>query len=260
MGDLKFIHKVSKGSRFNQIYVPLDYSNEFEVGDFVEVKLLKKQIKIFYSESMEKLNEFKEKLIKDIFNFLKKYHEIEQVYIFGSFLSKREDYNDIDVLIISENEKLDNEIYEELVEKFNLKFHVITISMDKLEVQIKIDPMFRNIIYTSVSNKEIINLPQRKVDKNHIQFFLMYPEDSIKVNLESSSYYNAIRKVFVIECFLRKKEISSEDMKKEIISKLNPDIYKKIINNEILRKEELDKIKKVISNKLRNIYLLLKNE
>ena len=73
MSELKFIHKVSKGSRFNQIYVPIQYSEDFEAGDFVEVRLLRKPLKIFYSQSIKKLSEFKEKLVKEIFSFLKKY-------------------------------------------------------------------------------------------------------------------------------------------------------------------------------------------
>ena len=40
---MKFEHKVSRGSKFNQIYIPTDKEKEFEPGDLVEVRLLKKE-------------------------------------------------------------------------------------------------------------------------------------------------------------------------------------------------------------------------
>ena len=69
----KFIHKVSKGSRFNQIYVPKGMEIKFGIGDVVEVRLLKKKEHLYYSKNLPKLGEFKEKLIKDIFSFLNQF-------------------------------------------------------------------------------------------------------------------------------------------------------------------------------------------
>ena len=52
MKETRFIHKISKGSRFNQIYVPLE-NKEFEPGDLVEVRLLRKKINIHYPGNLE---------------------------------------------------------------------------------------------------------------------------------------------------------------------------------------------------------------
>ena len=41
-----FRKKVSKGSRFNQIYIPKYLEDEIEVGDEVEVKLIKKHVEL----------------------------------------------------------------------------------------------------------------------------------------------------------------------------------------------------------------------
>ncbi len=68
MEKLKFIHRVSKGTRFNQIYIPLQMHNHFEAGDLVEVTLLEKKDSLYYSKHLNKLNEFKENLIKKIYN------------------------------------------------------------------------------------------------------------------------------------------------------------------------------------------------
>src|SRR3989344_8304572 len=101
---MKFVHKISQGSKFNQIYVPREAEKEFEVGDLVEVKLLKKKIGLYYSQKSIELSKFKGKLINEIFAFLSENKKIKQVFIFGSFLTKKIDYNDIDILVIAEKE------------------------------------------------------------------------------------------------------------------------------------------------------------
>src|SRR3989344_3610911 len=105
---MQFIHKVSKGRRFNQIYIPRGLESIFEAGDLVEVKLIKKKVELFYSRKIE-INEFKNKLIREIISFLSRFKDIKQIFMVGSFLTKKIDYNDIDLLIIS-NKDLDEEI------------------------------------------------------------------------------------------------------------------------------------------------------
>src|SRR3989344_2132170 len=259
MNELKFTHKISKGSRYNQIYVPLQFENDFEVGDLVEVRLLRRQEKLFYSKDIKKLGEFKEKIIKDVFNFLEKYKEIEQIYIFGSFLFKREDYNDIDLLIISDKGEIEKDIYEAFVNRFNLRFHVISISKEKLELQFRIDPIFRNIIYSSISNKNIDDLPDIEIDERHIRYLMMLPNDVLDVDVNTEMLYNALRKIIVIENFLRNKNIASENFSNELIKLINNKLYIKIIKKDILNKQAPKSIKEVIKNKLKIIGRLLKN-
>ena len=102
---MEFEHKVSKGSRFNQIYIPKEMESIFEVGDIVKVKLLKKKTEIYYSKNLLKLEEFKEKLIKEIFSHLSTFPNIRQIFIVGSFLIEKVDYNDIDLIIITDKKQ-----------------------------------------------------------------------------------------------------------------------------------------------------------
>ena len=96
---VSFIRKVSKGSKFNQIYVPKEMENIIDVGDLVQVNLLEKKSNIYY-KNQGKLTKFKEYLIKNIFYNLKKFKEIEIVFLVGSFLDE-DIYNDIDLIIVS---------------------------------------------------------------------------------------------------------------------------------------------------------------
>src|SRR3989344_3288307 len=128
-----FTHQVSKGTRFNQIYIPKNKEGEFEVGDIVQVKLVSKKNKLYYSKNLQKLSPFKEKIIQEIFSEVSKFREVKQVFIFGSFLTKKIDYNDIDIILISDNEKIEEKVYDGLIERLNLKFHVVSFKGEGLE-------------------------------------------------------------------------------------------------------------------------------
>ena len=62
MEEIVFEKKVSKGSKFNQIYIPKEMESIVEVGDLVQIKLLEKH-KALYYKNQKKLPDFKEYLI-----------------------------------------------------------------------------------------------------------------------------------------------------------------------------------------------------
>ena len=252
-----FVHKVSKGSRFNQIYIPYEKENEFEPGDLVEVRLLKKGITIYYSKNLKKLSNFKERLIEDIFKFLSKHNDIKQIFIFGSFLTKKIDYKDIDILILTQekNDKFENKVYNDLIDAFNLNFHIIFFNEEKLKELLEICPLTRSMLYYYVSNK-LFRIPKEiKIDEKHIKFLLMMPENLLEVNLDyGEEYYNALRKLYTIENFLIRKEISPDKIDahlENLIEKRKLDLLKR---NEILDEVILKEAKSIIKNELEKIY------
>lgn len=262
MSSLKFIHRVSKGSRFNQIYVPKRIESDFEVGDMVEVRLLKKKIELYSSPNLPRISKFKEKLIRDIFSFLSGYGEIRQIFIFGSFLTKHIDYNDIDILILIEkdNQKFEKKIYNELIEEFNLKFHVICIEKDKLRELLKISPLIRNIIYFSISNKKIIDIPEIEINENSIRFILMFSEDVLDIEVNSKMLYDALKKTLLIENFIKKIDIAPYQIDKHMINLIGIDLYENMRKNVAITKEKKKFIKNIIKKKIKFINDLLKNE
>ena len=257
--EIKFIHKISKGSRFNQIYVPKEAESEFEAGDLVEVKLLQKKVQLYYSKNLPKISEFKEKLIRDIFIFLSEFKEIEQVFVFGSFLTKEIDYNDIDLLIISDKSKEDK-IYQRLIKIFNLKFHVISVDKEKLEKALENCPLTRSMLYYFVSNKPFAIKKDTRIDKNHIKFLMMFPEDLLRVSLDYGlAYYDSLRKLIVIENFLKKQEIPPNLIDKELEKLIDKRKLEFLKKNRILDKKIQEEIKIIIKEKINLIYRTLKN-
>lgn len=252
--ESKFIHRVSKGSRFNQIYIPKEMEKTFEIGDIVSVELIRKNQQIYLKNA--KLSEFKEKLIREISSFLSDFKEIKQVFLVGSFITQKIDYRDIDLLIITkENKTNETEIYSKLIDKFNLKFHVIAISEEKFTRLSEICPLTRNMLSSYVSNKEF-TLPKSKLDKNHIRFLMMMPEDLLKIKANSRTFYDSIRRLVAIEKFLDNNE-SSEEVSKELKQILG-NSFEYLKNNEEISKETINRLRKIIKEKLNNITALLK--
>ena len=185
MKQILFQKKISKGSRFNQIYVPKQYDDFLQPGDIVEIRLIKKQTKLYYLDKRIKISDFKIKLVEDIFLFLQR-KGIKQIFISGSFLYKIVGYNDLDIIIVSpkDNKKLKNE----LTIKFNQKFHIIHYTAEELDKGYKIDPLLRSMLNYSVSNSEFFLNSKRAVDKQLIRYYLMMPEDLLKLKLSFIHY------------------------------------------------------------------------
>ena len=258
MENIKFRRKVSKGSRYNQIYVPKELENVINVGDEVEVILLKKEL--CYSTKL-KISKFKENLIKQIFSFLTKHREINSMFVVGSFLFETIDYNDIDLILIVSEEtnmpKLKNQIYKDLIEKFNQKFHIIIYTEKELEDLLIYDPITISIFSIHIGNKKLIKR-KKMIDKMHLKFLLMMPKDLLKIRLPSRIFFDNLRRLETIEKFLKNKSLDIISINGKIKNLIGGDLFKRIKMNEEINKKEIDLFRKIIQNKIRNIEKLLK--
>ena len=258
---MKFEHKVSKGSNYNQIYIPREMEQYFEAGDTVEVRLITKFSKLYYNHLKESdLSDFKRKLITSIFNEIKTLEGIEQVFIFGSFLTKMEGYSDIDILILTEKEDIEKELYENLTKEFNLKFHIISASKEKLTELLKICPLTRSMLHYFVSDKCLEIPKETRIDKKHIQYLLMIPEDLLEVSLEEGKlYYDVLRKLVSIENFLKNKDIASDKVDEHLEKLIDKDKLIFIKENGLVKGAIKIEIEEIIRKKLNIIHKYLQN-
>ncbi len=256
----QFTHRISKGTRYNQIYVPKEHEQAFQVGDTVQITLLEKKQNLHYSKNLKKLSPFKERLIKDIFSNLSSFKEIDQVFIFGSFLTKKSDYNDIDIMVISDKAGVDNQAHEELTEELNLKFHIISLSRKELEESLKISPLTRSMLYYFVSNKPFLMPKDKEIEINHIRYLMMFPEDLLEVELDSESFYEALKRMICIKHFLINKEIAPDKIDEIIKENIDDNLLERIKHNKKIRSKSIAKLRTIIKTKLKEINTLLKNE
>ena len=257
MEKIKFIHKVSKGSRFNQIYIPKEMDMHFKAGDLVEVTLLKKRVSLYPSNNLKQLSEFKENLIKNIFSSLETFNEIKQIFIVGSFLTQKTEYNDIDLILISDK-NLEEEVFVYLTDNFQLKFHIMVISEKSFQYLQKSCPLTRSMLYFFVSNKEFLLSEIIETDKKHLKFLLMMPEDLLTLKLKSRVFYDSVRRLITIERFLENKILNPILIEKEIANLLGekPAIY--LRSGEEIDEPTVKKLRDIIKIKLNNIYKKIK--
>ncbi len=257
---MKFKHKISKGSRFNQIYIPKEVEEDFEVGDLVEVKLLKKKTKIYYSKNLPKLSDFKENIVKKIFSTLEQFNEIKQIFVIGSFLTQKINYNDIDIILITNKKELEEVAYDKLTDKINLKFHIISISEDNFSLLQETCPLTNNMIYYYLSNKNFNPPNKRKIDKNHIKFLIMLPEDLLEIKTNSHVFYDSIRRLITIRKFLKNEDLDPIKINKELELTLGTFTFSALKDNEIIDTKIIEKLRDIIKNELNNINKLIQNE
>jgi hypothetical protein len=168
------------------------------------------------------------------------------------------EYNDLDILLVSENEKTDEKVNEKLMDEFSLKFHVISVSRKILERLLRVCPMFRSMLYYCVSNREIMGLPERGIEKNHIKFLLMMPEDLLDIELNSRIFFDNLRRLITIERFLEKKDTDPEIANAELEKRIGKDLTRDIRNNDSIDKITVEILRRIIREKINKIKVLMK--
>ncbi len=261
MQELKFEIKVSKGSRFNQVYVPKELEADIQPGDLVEVKLISKASTLYFN-NVKELSEFKRKLILEVIrtiknNASKKNILISQIFFIGSFLTEKVDYNDIDIVIVTDSKQ---SLEEELADKFNLKFHILTMKEGALEKLLQICPLTISMFSKFISDKEFKEEYLRKIDQEHIQSLLMMPQDLLEIDLNSKVFFDNLRRLTAIERFLENKNLNAEKINQELKELLGERIFKIIKNNELIDDDLKEVLRKHIAQKLNKIKGVLKIE
>src|SRR3989338_2777014 len=239
-----FTHKVSRGSRYNQIYIPKNMADFFDVGDIVEIKLIEKKESLHYSKNLRelgKLGEFKEGIIKQIFSILSRLKEIQQVFVVGSFLTEKEDYRDLDLILIGDKEEAEERAYSALISMNTEKFNDI----------LEFDPLIRSMLYYFVSSEKFDMSEKIEINKDHINFLLMMPEDLLKIRVSGSRiYFDNLRRLICVARFIKKQDVNPLEINSSIKKLVGKDLFDKLRNNEGIEEKDFKIIKNIIKNKL----------
>ena len=101
--------KISKGTRMDQIYIPKTRAPGFEIGETMLIKPALQKIKPKpYYYNISYLEPIKNVMIEEILNY---FEHIDNIIITGSFLEKGYDFEDIDIILITDK-KTDNQNIE----------------------------------------------------------------------------------------------------------------------------------------------------
>ncbi len=249
MATTTFTRQVSKGTRFNQIYIPKEMNELFQVGDTVEVKLISKVRTTHIKKAL--LKDIRKIFAEQILKFFS--DKNIDIIIFGSFV-KSEEFKDIDLIVASD---ISSNLEQEITKNFGSIFHIIKIPKDKIQSLYEKCPITRLMLESFISNFDLKLKETKRIDKNYIEYLLMMPEDILEFELNSRIYFDNIRRVFTIEYFLKNKKATSERIIKDMEKIMGKELLLRMRKNEDISHSEYEKSKKIIKDKLKSIRSIL---
>ena len=250
---MEIIGKISKGSAMDQIYISKKRS-DFKIGSYVIIKPLyieKKLKEKLYFYNTRLLEPLKLEIINEIIQIINKGIKNENIIITGSFLDKGFNFNDIDVIVITEI-KSKKDIEKFIENKTEIKTHIILINNKELMKGLAIDPLYQVMLSKCVTKKRFVYKIKPKPNYKILDLHLLKSKILVDNfdNLNGSEKYNLIRNMVAISLYLRDRKITKDKVDSEIEKQLNIDIKK--IKQNIIDKKHFVRKYKIIYNKTFN--------
>ena len=213
---VELISRISKGTIMDQIYIPKERMPGFELGATVMIKpvLEKAKPKPYYFK-VTNLEPIKNIVIEEILNY---FEQLENVIITGSFLEKGFDFEDIDVLLITDRKTGNDNIESHFEREFGIKFHITAIDFKSLLKGLSTDPLFQMMLSKFVSRKRVIFNAINDINYKLLDLHLLKSKilmDNFNF-LAGNEKYKLTRNLIAIQMFMENKKISMETVNSEI--------------------------------------------
>ncbi len=234
------VSKISRGTVMDQIYIPKRRAPGLEAGTLVVVEpaLLKaaEKPKLNYCR-IEYLAPIKIAIIERIFEYFEHMAEADNVLVAGSFLEPGFEFEDVDVVAISEKKIDASRIEKALSTESGLKVHVIAIGFKTLLKGISTDPLFEMLVSRFVSRKRVIFRIKREIHFKLLDLHLLKSNiltDSFEF-LSGKEKYKLTRNMIALSLFLSGRKLNVEAVNSEIEKHFGKDIPKLIKENMVGR-------------------------
>ncbi|MAG19987.1 hypothetical protein CL618_00975 [archaeon] len=239
---MEIISRISKGSKMDQVYIPKN-RNGFGIGDYVVVKEIEKsRIERPFFYNIDFVEPVKLEIIKEIIKIIDKNVKNENVIITGSFLDKGFCFNDVDVIVVSEEKK---NIEKLIIDKLKIKVHVLFLNNKELKKGLEIDPLYQMMLSRCIAKKRFIYNIKSKINYKILDLYLL--KSKVLVDnfdfLDGNEKYYLIRNLVAIYLYLENKKIGKEKVDKEIERKFEK--IEKIKKNMLEKTSFLKKFKKM---------------
>ena len=232
---MELIGRISKGSKMDQIYLPKNHPG-FHAGNYVAIRPLiheairKTEKPVFYH--IVNLSPIKIQIIHNILSIIdKNAHDFENIIITGSFLDQGFNFNDIDILLISEQKGDLAALKRALEESLGAKVHIIQLSNEALKKGLASDPLYENMLSKCVSKKRIVFNIKKIINYPLLDMHLLKSKplvDNFDFFSGEEKYY-LVKNMIAIWLFLENKKISNDliDEKIKEIFSIGADKIKK---------------------------------
>ena len=233
----------------DQVYIPKNRYG-FPIGNYVVIKPLekppeeKKPEKLYFYRVKE-IEPIKLEVIKEVVKIVEKKIEIYgNIIITGSILEMGFNFNDIDVLILTESKINQESVKKEIERKTGIKAHIINLNNKELINGLETDPLYQMMLSKCISKKRFVYKTGHKIDYKLLDLHLLKSRiliDNFDILSGNEKYY-LVRNLLAIKLYLEKEKINNELVNKEIKRTLGADITD-IKENIIEKKDFLRKYK-----------------
>ena len=255
----QLIKKISKGARFNQIYLQKNEGIGFEPGKSVVISPLEdiivKEPEIF--EYKVKLESLKREIVKLVFKIVDRYGYYDNIIITGSFLEEGFNFEDIDIIIINPKSIEKDRLKDSIEQNTGINPHLILIDSESFNKGIKRDPLFMLMVDRYVSSKRTIFRKDRELNYRLLDIHLLKNKNLIDgYDLFSIKQRKKLLRDFIsIKLFSENREVTIKNIEKETNRLFGKDIIENLFyygNNEEKHefiaklKKEFNKLEKYI--------------
>ena len=241
------IAKVSRGSKMDQIYIPKNRS-EFDIGSYVVLKPLEtEKVEKPYLYNIKDIEPIKLDILNEIIRVIDKAIHNENIIITGSFLDEGFNFDDIDVIIITEDKLSKDNIEKNIENKIRIKTHIIMMNNKTLIEGLSLDPLYQMMLSKCIAKKRFIYNVEPKKDYKILDLHLLKSElliDNFNY-LDGNEKYYLIRNMIAIYLYIKNKKIDKEKTDKEIKKIFDIKDIKEIKYNMLNKEVFLGKYKKI---------------
>jgi len=253
---MEIIGKISKGSKMDQVYIPKNRDG-LDVGSYVVLRTLeiKKPVERPYFYNIKFIEPIKLRIIGDIIDLIGRMVNYKNIIITGSFLEKGFNFNDVDVLIISEKKIDKKNIVKKVENKIKIKIHLIVLNNETLMKGLSTDPLYQMMLSKCIAKKRFVYRIKPRINYKILDLHLLRSELLINNfdNLNGNEKYYFIRNMIAISLYLKYRKVNKEGVDAEIKRIFNLKNINEIKQNMLDKKVFLKKYKmeyKKIFNKI----------
>lgn len=260
---MEIIGRISKGSKMDQIYIQKNRSG-FGIGNYVAIRPIeeKKQTEKLYFYGIKHLEPVKLNIVNEIIGIISNNIEnYDNVIITGSFLDRGFQFNDIDIIVLSEKNINTNKIENEAEKKIGIKSHILNLSNKSLASGIETDPLYRVMLSRCIARKRFVHKNGYKINYKLLDLHLLKSKTLIDNfdALTGKEKYDMTRNMMSICLYLEKKKVTKESVDNEIKRNFGLKDINEIKQNMVYKEDFLRKYRLIYGKTFSGILKGIKN-
>ena len=251
---MEIVSKVSRGSKMDQIYIPKNRSG-FDIGNYVIIRPLEtngeeKKFEKPYFYGVNNLESIKLEIVHEVLRTVNKsITKYDNVIITGSFLEEGFHFNDIDILIVTDNRVKQEPIKEAIERKIGIEGHILILSNKELVRGLETDPLYQMMLSRCVAKRRFLYKTSHILDYKLLDLHLIKSKtllDNFDI-LSGKEKYGLVRNMVAIYLYLEKNKVTFESVDEEIKKSLEVKVQE--IKDNVLDKKTFLKKYKLVYDK-----------